>query len=241
MTPHTPASHPLAIRVRASLRASADPAKAQGMARYMRNRQPFLGVQAPEVKRIAGEAARTLRPEDGGGAVSGAVSGAESEAGPILRDLWNGEFREERYAAIRLADAWRLWRLAETLPLCRWMIHTGAWWDLVDPLTTRWVSPLLLQHPGSRGEVFAWIDSPDAWLRRAAVLSQIKFRQATDREALGRILRAAAPEEDFFLRKAVGWALREFAKSDPDWVRNFVTGMGESLSPLSRREALKNL
>ena len=215
--------------VRQALEIAAEPRRAEQMSAYMKHKQAFLGVPAPLVKEIASGAARELKPN----------SLADCE--PILRDLWQGQWREERYTAQRLAERWRIWRWPEALPLCEWMVRSGQWWDLVDGIATRLIGPLILKHPHLSPEVFAWIGSDDLWLRRTALLAQLKHKERTDNQVLAELILQVAHEEEFFIRKAIGWSLREHAKTDPDWVRAFVSAHDGQLSPLSRKEALKNL
>jgi 3-methyladenine DNA glycosylase AlkD len=160
-----------------------------------------------------------------------------------VRELYDdAEFREERYAALALLDQGRRWRDPALVPLIEHLVVEGAWWDLVDEVAGRTVSPLRRAFPAEMDSaVRAWSASDDLWLRRTSVLSQLNARGDVDRELLADMCLAAAPSHEFFLRKAVGWALRDLAHRDPAWVRAFVAEHEAELSPLSRREALKNL
>lgn len=199
------------------------------MAAYMKHRQAFLGVPMPEVVKIARHAAGEFEPEDIG------------EAGRALRALWRGEFREERYAAIRLAEYWRACKQPEALALYEWMVRKGRWWDLVDRIASELMGGLIRNHPNLKPTVFGYIASEEMWLRRCALLCQLKFKGETDVEALQKMVLRVADEQAFFIRKAIGWALREYAKTDPEFVRRFAAVHANALSPLSRREATKNL
>jgi 3-methyladenine DNA glycosylase AlkD len=121
------------------------------------------------------------------------------------------------------------------------LMVSGAWWDHVDEVSHR-VGDLLREFPVEiRPMVAAWQHSPDYWLRRSSIICQLGARERTDRSLLAEAILASADERNFFLRKAIGWALREYARTDPDWVRTFVAQHDDRLSPLSRREALKHL
>lgn len=121
----------------------------------------------------------------------------------------------------------------------RELIVTGAWWDYVDELAHR-VGDLLLSWPAEvRPVLRAWTRSDDRWLRRACIICQLGTRDRADLELLATAIESATGEHDFFLRKAIGWALRDYARTDPAWVRSFAET--HELSPLSRREALKHL
>ena len=159
----------------------------------------------------------------------------------VVKELSAGRWREERYAAFRVAERWRAWRWLEALPVFESMIQQGQWWDVVDAVAGRLIGPQLLLHPQLRHRVFGYIHSPDLWFRRTALLTQLKFKQETDTQVLAVMIELAAADPDFFIRKAIGWALREYAKTNPTWVRRFVQQHRQALSPLSRKEALRNL
>jgi 3-methyladenine DNA glycosylase AlkD len=123
---------------------------------------------------------------------------------------------------------------------------TGAWWDLVDAIATRHVGDVLARfRPEVTPLLRTWAQDDDLWLRRTAVLAQLKHKDQTDTELLREVLEAnlegSLHGRDFFIRKALGWALREHARTDPDWVRAFVAAHEDRLSGLTRREALKHL
>jgi 3-methyladenine DNA glycosylase AlkD len=168
---------------------------------------------------------------------------AEWEA--AVRALWDGaRFREERYAATALTGhrAYRAWQDPEAVPLYRHLITTGAWWDLVDEVASNRVGPILLSHrddltPLVRG----WATEEDLWLRRSAIISQLGFKDRTDSTLLRDTIDPNVSDTRFWIRKAIGWALRQYARTDPEWVRALVGSYGDRLSGLSRREALKHL
>ena len=214
--------------VRAALRELADPERAAGMQAYLKTTEPCLGVRLPEVRRVTRAAAADHPPA------------SVAEVVDVAELLWReAAYREERYAAqavvgLRIARGDLL-----LLPLLTEMISTGAWWDLVDGTQPR-VGELLSAAPATMDPVLRdWARSPDRWLRRSAVIAQLGFKQRTDTRLLTDVVLANADDPDFFLRKGIGWALRDYAKADPDWVAAFVEA--HPLSPLSRREATKHL
>lgn len=214
--------------IRAALRALADPERAAGMQAYLKTTEPCLGVRLPEVRRLTRAAAAAHPPAS--------VTEVIDAAGRLWRDA---AYREERHAAqvvVGLPVARGDLRL---LPLLEEMITTGAWWDLVDGTAPR-VGELLTADPETMEPVLrAWARSPDRWLRRSAVIAQLGFKRDTRTGLLTDVVLANADDPDFFLRKAIGWALRDYAKAAPDWVAAFVRD--HRLSPLSRREATKHL
>jgi 3-methyladenine DNA glycosylase AlkD len=163
-----------------------------------------------------------------------------------VRELWHGaEFREERYAAIALTEAraYKTWAEdIDALPLYEELIANGAWWDLVDPLASHRVGALLRAHPREmRNVLIRWSRGEDPWLRRAAILAQLGFKDKTDRELLYAVIEPSLGERDFFLRKAIGWALRQYARVESEEVRRYVRVHADELSPLSKREALRRI
>lgn len=217
---------------RRGLAELADPVKAPQMQRYMRSEMPFRGVPKPERAALARRlfAAHPLP--------SPAVLVA------TVRTLWDAaRFREERYLAADLTGwrGYRAWQGPELLPLYEHMIVTGAWWDHVDEIANRRVGPLLLAHPDEVAPAMrAWAHDDDRWRRRTAIICQLGAKERTDVALLTEAIEASIGEGDFFLRKAIGWALRQHARVDPDWVRAFVAAHPD-LSPLSVREATKHL
>ena len=220
----------LIARIRHLLREAADPRRAPGMQAYMKSTMAYLGVGVPAVRRLTRSAAEE-RPFHGVGELSATV-----------RELWStAQYREERYAATALCDtpSARTIRDASLIELYRELIVAGAWWDHVDELSHR-VGELLAEWPARvRPVVARWIDDDDLWLRRCAIVCQLGAKSNTDRALLVDAITANAADRNFFIRKAIGWALRDYARTDPEWVRAFVET--HSLSPLSRREATKHL
>ncbi len=216
--------------VRRLLRESADPGLAAGQQAYMKSAMPFLGVRVPAARRIAKGAARSCPPQD--------LADLERS----VRRLWDeATHREERYAATALTALPLAAGRVELLGLLEHMAVTGAWWDHVDEIAHR-VGATLAAHPAEVEPVVRrWIGSDDLWLRRLAILCQLDRREQTDLGLLTDAIEAAAGSREFFLRKAIGWALRQQAKVDPGWVRDFVAQREHVLSGLSRREALKHV
>lgn len=125
--------------------------------------------------------------------------------------------------------------------MVRHLITTVPWWDTVDLLAAHVVGPLVAADPALAATMDAWIDDDDLWVARAALLHQLRFKADTDTERLfGYCLRRSG-HPDFFIRKAIGWALREYAKTDPDAVRDFLVREQRRLAPLSVREALRSI
>ncbi|CUU59904.1 3-methyladenine DNA glycosylase AlkD [Parafrankia irregularis] len=223
----------LVAAVRAALAGAADPARAPAMRAYMKSEMLFRGVPKPVRE-------RALRP-----VLAERTLPSQSSWRATVRALWReAEYREERYAAIDLTGhrAYRAYQRADTLDLYEEMITTGAWWDYVDEIASRRVGPLLAADPAAiRPVMLRWSRDGDLWRRRTSIICQLSFKAATDLDLLYACIDANLDDRDFFIRKAIGWALRRYAWTNPTEVRRFVTARGDALSPLSRREALKNI
>jgi 3-methyladenine DNA glycosylase AlkD len=215
---------------RRELALAANPAKAGDMQRYMKSEMPFRGVAKPERSRLA----KSLF-------TAHAFTAPEPWVDAVL-ELWrDAEYREERYLALDLTGAYPRWQSTGLLPLYDELIVTGAWWDFVDEIASRRIGPLLrADHETVAAVMRTWSRDPDRWRRRTSIICQLGSKAATDTDLLADCVEANLTDPDFFLRKGIGWALRQHAKTDPGWVLAFVESH-PTLSPLSRREALKHL
>ncbi|MET0324286.1 MAG: DNA alkylation repair protein [Ilumatobacteraceae bacterium] len=223
----------LVATLRAGLARLGDPAKAPGMQRYMKSAMPYRGVPTPVRRSMVRDALAERAPTDR----------VTWEA--TVRRLWDdAAFREERYVAIDLCAhrSARAWQDVDTVPLYDHLVVSGAWWDLVDPVAIPLLGPILRADPtGLTPVVRTWAVDDDLWRRRTSIIVQNGSQAATDVDLLADVITANMDDRRFFVAKAIGWALREHAKTDPAWVRAFVAGHGDRLAPLSVREALKHL
>ena len=216
----------LTLAIQAGLKKVADPAQAPAMFAYMKGIQPFLGVRTPARDRVV-KALLKLHPD-------------QAERLRAVRELWAGAFCEERYAAQDVLAAMRPG--VGDLPEMVAMLPGSDHWDLLDSqigLTGR----VLIPHAELRREyVLNWRVSAHLWTRRAATLSQLYARTQTDTGLLQGTTSTLKHEREFFIQKAIGWALREYARTDDTsaaWVRSTTDELG--LTGLARREALKHL
>ena len=223
----------LAASLRAALTEAADPARAPGMQAYMKSAMPYLGVSAVPLRQVCKALFKDLTWPD-----------TAAWQRDVLA-LWHGaEFREERYAAIALTEvkAARPFQMLAALSMYEEMIVTGAWWDLVDVIAGQRLWTILRREGEPMKRVMrTWSTGPDMWKRRSAILCQLKAKAGTDLDLLYACIEPSLDSKAFFLRKAIGWALREYAKTDADEVRRYVAAHADRLSGLSRREALKNV
>ena len=218
------------VYVSEALAAAANPEKAVGMQAYMKTDMPFYGVQKPGRKPILRRLVKEFVPED------------RDQYENLVLALWALSHREEKYLAQGVAVRHKQYMVPESLPLFRRMITEGGWWDFVDETATHMVRYLIINHGDETwSTVDTWIDDDNMWLRRSAIICQVGAKEHTDPERLLRFCEQRAFEEEFFIRKAIGWALREYAKTDADIVAGFVNDHREELSGLSFREATKHI
>jgi len=221
-------------RARAALVAAADPSRAPAMQRYMKSSMPYHGVASADVRRVAKELFADL------------PIGSETAYRAALTELWReATHREERYLAVLLTDhrrGGRAFRATTMLPTYEAMIVTGAWWDYVDHLASHAIGDLALAHRVETTKAMrAWSRDADLWKRRTSIIHQLRFREKTDVDLLAHCIEGSIDDKDFFARKAIGWSLRQYARTDPKWVRAYVVKNDARLSGLSKREALKHL
>jgi 3-methyladenine DNA glycosylase AlkD len=212
-----------------ALQALADPARAAPMAAYQRDQFAFLGIGAP-ARRAALRAAW-----------KGLPAPTAADLGPAVRALWKRPHREFQYAGCDLLDRWIKVAGPDLLvPDVEYLLTHRSWWDSVDALRSAAVGPLVAAHPALVAVLRRWIGSDDRWLVRSAIIHQLGYGPRTDADLLFDFCARRAQDREFFVAKAVGWALRTYARHAPDDVRAFVSAHPE-LSPLARREALKHL
>jgi 3-methyladenine DNA glycosylase AlkD len=220
-------------QLRTRLAAAADPSRAPGMQAYMKSAMPYLGVSAAPLRQVCKDVFKGIAWPDN----------AAWQADVIA--LWRGaDYREERYAAIELSGirAARPFQRMAALPLYEEMIVNGAWWDHVDAIAGQRLWALLENdRPAMRAAMLGWSRDADMWKRRSAILCQLRAKRKTDLDLLYACIAPSLDSKEFFLRKAIGWALRQYAWTDPDEVRRYVAANDHRLSGLSKREALKNI
>lgn len=229
-----PAHHDLLDDLRRALGRAGDAVRADGQQRYMKSAMPYWGLTSPvlraTVRPILDEPAYRIE--------------TRQEWEGTIRALWDeATHREEWYAALAVARHrhYRRWRDSDTMPLYRHLIETGAWWDVVDDIATHLVREVVLGNPEVEGlRMREWAGDEHLWIRRSAVICQVGAKERTDPVLLVDVIEPNLSDRDFFVRKAIGWALRDYARTRPEWVKTFVSSH-ESLSGLSRREALKHL
>ena len=216
--------------VQSALAEQANPEKAEGMQAYMKTEMPFYGVQKPGRTQIMRHIEKEYAPR------------SHDEYLALASALWELPHREEKYLAQGVAVTFGEFMVPESMPLYYRFITEGAWWDFVDETATHMIRELVLDFPEETwSSVDAWNGDEDIWLRRTSIICQIGARELTDVDRLFRFCEARMHETEFFIRKAIGWALREYAKTDPIAVARFASSHREGLSGLSFREATKHI
>jgi 3-methyladenine DNA glycosylase AlkD len=223
----------LLSKIRRALREVADASRSPAMQSYMKSEMPFHGVPATQLRGVT-KRIFSAHPVDDAARWRADVLG-----------VWEGStHREERYAAIELSGDRRAkpFHTMEALPMYEQMIVEGAWWDYVDAIAAHRLGLLLRNEPMPMKKTMrTWSKSEDMWKRRSSIICQLTFKKDIDLELLSTCIAPSLGRKEFFLRKAIGWALRSHAKCDQDWVVAYVRAHEEELSPLSKREALKNV
>ena len=231
--PGTEASRALIRAVRDRLWLVREPGRAAGQQRYMKSSMPFMGVRVPVMRKTA-RAVFDRHPP------AGAVQWRAT-----IRALWReARYREERYAAVELAlhRPFLRWLTVESVPLLEALIVDGAWWDYVDRIAPAGLGHVLSAEPEPMGVTMrGWAGDENIWRRRAALLCQLGLKDGTDLVLLYDCIEACMGHRAFFVQKAMGWALRDYARTDPGEVRRFVAANGSRLPKLTRREATKHL
>jgi 3-methyladenine DNA glycosylase AlkD len=221
----------LLSQIETALRPLADPAQAVPMRAYMLDQFAFLGIRATP-RRLALRGLPRLN------------TWTAADLLAVAEALWEMPEREFQYVAVDLlAKHHRQLELA-SLPSLLQLVQRRAWWDTVDGLAGV-VGDILLRGRAGQTDVQRpmddWLGHPSLWVRRVAMLHQLGWRAQTDQARLFRYALALAPETEFFIRKAIGWALRDYARTQPDAVRAFLVAHAAVLSGLTRREAGKHL
>ncbi len=200
------------------------------MKAYMRDQFEFLGIAAGPRKTSCGQVLRA----------AGQPASAE-ELHEFARRCYQLTPREFHYAAVGVLRRKQILLTPESLPLVHELIITHSWWDTVDEIAGHLLGSIVERHPESVVVMDEWIRSDNLWVARAAILHQLRFKEHTDEERLFAYCDARAHEHDFFYRKAIGWALRQYGRTAPDAVRRYCSEKSGRLSPLSIKEATKHL
>ncbi|MGR3874073.1 DNA alkylation repair protein [Streptomyces graminifolii] len=216
-------------RLTVTYAAAADPERAASMRAYMKDVAPFLGLTTPLRRALS----RTV--------LEGTPRPDEADCTAIALRCWELPEREYQYFAVDYLRRHVRQCTSGFLPVARYLVSTVPWWDTVDALASHVVGGLVAADAKLVGDMDAWIVDEDMWVARTALLHQLRYKERTDTERLFVYCLRQSGHPDFFIRKAIGWCLREYAKTDPEAVRGFLAREKGRFAPLSVREALKNV
>jgi 3-methyladenine DNA glycosylase AlkD len=220
--------HPYAASLKTLFEQNADPILAVPMKKYMRDQFEYLGIKSPRFKELMKEfiAPHGLPPI--------------KDLDAILRDLWSLPEREFQYAATSFLGRSEKKLPANFIRTFEYLLVTKSWWDTVDTISGGPLGVHFRKYPEVREKYLRkWRTSDNFWLRRATMLFQLNYKKETDFDLLCEIIRENLGSKEFFINKAIGWSLRQYARTDPKAVKEFVEST--ALHPLSRREAMKHL
>ncbi len=208
--------------------ANADATIAKGAKAYLLNQFEFYGIKTPLRRKICKEFYKAHRVKD------------HNELNSIIKDCFAAPQRELHYFAIELLGYHhKLWS-KKTIPLIEWMVTHQSWWDSVDSTNSFVISKFFMKFPETiEITTSKWNNSSNQWLQRMSLLFQLTYKKKTNTTLLSQYIKNCQLEEDFFIRKAIGWALRAYAYTDSKWVVQFIKAHPQ-LSNLTKREALKH-
>jgi len=215
-------------RILHTFKSASDPENAYHMKAYMKHQFDFLGIKSQERRSLSQPFLNknALPPFE--------------EGWPVIRKLWVLPEREFQYLAMEWASKYN--RLAEKswIDHYHYMITYKSWWDTVDFISVNLVGPYFRKYPEMIGKITGkWMISGNIWLQRSCLLFQLKYKTDTDTELLTSFIHPLAGSREFFIAKAIGWSLREYSKTNPDWVRSFIST--HALQPLSKKEGLRRI
>ena len=208
------------------LRAVASPDDAVAMKAYMKNKFEFLGVKTPARRKLA----KTFFKQHTDSVIDW----------NFINEAWKNPYRELQYTALDYLEIRKKLLTPSDLPRLKKQAQTKSWWDTIDFLD-RLVGSIIARFPETKEIILAWSRDEDIWLRRLAIDHQLLRKEETDTELLEKILVNNLGRTEFFINKAIGWALRDYSKTNPDWVKDFIERYRVEMAALSIREGSKYL
>mgnify|MGYP000875360207 CR=1 FL=1 len=208
------------------LKAVANPDDAVAMRAYMRNKFDFLGVKTPARRKLS----KAFFKQQTDSVIDW----------DFINEAWNNPYRELQYAALDYLEIRKKFLTPSDLPRLKKLAQTKSWWDTIDFLD-RLVGSIITRFPETKEIILAWSCDEDFWLRRLAIGHQLLRKEETNTELLEKILVNNLDQTEFFINKAIGWALRDYSKTNPDWVRDFIHRHRAEMAALSIREGSKYL
>lgn len=201
--------------------------RARQMSAYMRNLFPFLGIQTPKRRELSREFLKEARKK-------------QAVDWEFVKRCWAKEEREYQYLALDYLKRMEKWLTARDTVKLKELALDKSWWDTVDVID-KLIGNIALNHPKINEKLLEWSVADNIWLRRIAINHQRGRKEKTDTQLLEKVIVNNLGQTEFFIQKAIGWALREYSKTDPEWVRRFIKKHECKMAPLSIREASKYL
>jgi len=209
---------------------SANKERAKQQQWYMKSQMPYFGVVMPEVKKITKKVLKEYAPENN-----------QEYRDMLLYIFENAKYRELWYAGLVYADRFKAYITEKNIDVYEKIVRITNWWDIVDHVAQNLIGKALLGSKQVRKYAKKWILDDDLWIRRTALILQLKYKDKTDFQLFKELILQVTHEKDFFIRKAIGWALRSYSYTEPEKVICFIEQNKDKLSTLSVREGLKVL
>ena len=208
------------------LKTVANPDNAVAMKAYMKNKFEFLGVKTPARRKLA----KAFFKQQTDSVIDW----------DFINESWSNPYRELQYAVLDYLESRKKLLIPSDLSRLKKLAQTKSWWDTIDFLD-RLVGSIIARFPETKEIILAWSRNEDIWLRRLAIDHQLLRKEETDTELLEKILVNNLGQTEFFINKAIGWALRDYSKTNPDWVKDFIERYRVEMAALSIREGSKYL
>jgi len=213
-----------------AFKENANPSRAIEQQRYIKSKLPFYGIPAPLIKKIVNKKL-----------INFPISNNQVYRKTIQYFFTHTELREEWYAGLHIALKHKEFVIKSNLNLYLNLILQTQWWDIVDAVAINLIGPAINSDSKFKSLLNSWIKHNNMWIRRTAILCQLKYKLNTNENLLYKMILTCSDEKEFFIRKAIGWALREYSKTNPKSVRQFIKKNSFKLSPLSIREGMKRM
>ncbi len=211
-----------------AFKKAANKQNAIGMKAYMLNQFEFYGIKTPQRDAIVKAFLKINRIQN------------YTELGEVVKHMWSQKEREWQYAAIDIFRSHQLLWKNNAFQLIQYCLTHKSWWDTVDGIGSDWLPKYFSLFPKKQIPITSkWNQSNNIWLQRSSILFQRSYKKNTNTQLLSEYILQHQSSKAFFIQKAIGWALREYSKTNPEWVKSFVEN--QDLAPLSKREALKKI
>jgi len=216
------------LQIQAEFIHKANGTQARKMEQYLKNLFSFYGIASPLRKSSHQPFLKLIKYE------------SDAQLWETVRFCWAQNEREMHYLALEILIKFKKKINIKLIHEIEFLIVNKSWWDTVDTISSHLVGEVFLKHPAEKQKIIEqWLNSGNFWLQRACIIHQLKYKDKVDEAILEKCILHCTPSKEFFINKAVGWALREYSKVNSEYVRNFLDK--HTLAALSRKEASKYL